>query len=425
MELQLEELESAATEDEIAAERAAGQDDECRGLHAQAPGAQALPRASAARAGGRAGADRLPCCGGARLRKLGEDVTETLEVIPRQWKVIQHVREKFTCRDCEKISQPPAPFHVIAARLGRAEPAGDDPVREVRPASAAEPSGRALRPGGRAAQPVDARRSGRRRLRRAGAAAASGSRPCSRRRAAARRRHDGAGAGQGQDRSRAMLDLRARRSAVRRRAAAGGDVLLLARPWRRASAAASGRLFRHAPGRRLWRLRQALCGRPRAGTDPGGGLLGPCAAAILRAGRYRGERPAQGARQDAGADLAAGAGGGAAHRCAVRRSSAPSTARAPSAAGGAPGTERAARRRSRRLDAGGARKLSRGNDLAKAMDYMLKRWAAVHPLPRRRTHLPHRTMPPNGPCAALLSAGSRGCSPAPIAAASVPPPCTA
>jgi transposase len=45
---------------------------------------------------------------------LGEDVTETLEVIPRQWKVIQHVREKFTCRDCEKISQAPAPFHVTA-----------------------------------------------------------------------------------------------------------------------------------------------------------------------------------------------------------------------------------------------------------------------------------------------------------------------
>jgi transposase len=39
--------------------------------------------------------------------------TETLEVIPRQWKVIQTVREKFTCRQCEKISQPPAPFHPI------------------------------------------------------------------------------------------------------------------------------------------------------------------------------------------------------------------------------------------------------------------------------------------------------------------------
>jgi transposase len=53
------------------------------------------------------------CCGGTRLAKLGEDVTETLEVVPRRWKVIQHVREKFTCRDCEKISQAPAPFHVI------------------------------------------------------------------------------------------------------------------------------------------------------------------------------------------------------------------------------------------------------------------------------------------------------------------------
>src|SRR5437867_13071424 len=25
-----------------------------------------------------------------------------------------HVREKFTCRDCEKISQAPTPFHVLA-----------------------------------------------------------------------------------------------------------------------------------------------------------------------------------------------------------------------------------------------------------------------------------------------------------------------
>ena len=38
-----------------------------------------------------------PCCGG-KLAKLGETITETLEVIPRRWKVIQTVREKFTCR---------------------------------------------------------------------------------------------------------------------------------------------------------------------------------------------------------------------------------------------------------------------------------------------------------------------------------------
>jgi len=61
-----------------------------------------------------------PCCGDGRLRKIGEDVTETLELIPRQWKVIAHVREKFSCRACEAITQPPAPSHPIAR--GRAGP---------------------------------------------------------------------------------------------------------------------------------------------------------------------------------------------------------------------------------------------------------------------------------------------------------------
>ena len=61
-----------------------------------------------------------PCCGGGDLRKIGEDVTETLELVPRQWKVIQHVREKFSCRACEAITQPPAPSHPIAR--GRAGP---------------------------------------------------------------------------------------------------------------------------------------------------------------------------------------------------------------------------------------------------------------------------------------------------------------
>jgi transposase len=42
------------------------------------------------------------------LRKIGEDVTGTLEFIPRRWKVIRHVREKFSCRACEAIGQPPA-----------------------------------------------------------------------------------------------------------------------------------------------------------------------------------------------------------------------------------------------------------------------------------------------------------------------------
>ena len=58
-----------------------------------------------------------PCvcgkCGGARLRKLGEAVSKTLECEPRRWKVIERVREKFACRDCEAITEPPAPSHPI------------------------------------------------------------------------------------------------------------------------------------------------------------------------------------------------------------------------------------------------------------------------------------------------------------------------
>ena len=49
----------------------------------------------------------------ASASKVGNDVTETLEMVPRPWKVIQTVPEKFTCRDFEKLPQPPAPYHAL------------------------------------------------------------------------------------------------------------------------------------------------------------------------------------------------------------------------------------------------------------------------------------------------------------------------
>jgi transposase len=108
LELQLEELEAAATEDALAAEAAAAADKTStlraftRRKPVRKPFPEHLPR------------DRVvveapascTCCGSDRIVKMGEDITETLEVI-------QTVREKFTCRCCEKISQPPAPFHTI------------------------------------------------------------------------------------------------------------------------------------------------------------------------------------------------------------------------------------------------------------------------------------------------------------------------
>ena len=123
LELQLEELEATAAEDEIAAEiaasKAAQDDTVVRGFTRRKPVRAPLPAHLPRERVVLPGPAACPCCGGI-LRKLGEDVTETLEVIPRQWKVIQTVREKFTCRSCEKITQPPAPFHVIAR--GRAGP---------------------------------------------------------------------------------------------------------------------------------------------------------------------------------------------------------------------------------------------------------------------------------------------------------------
>ena len=116
LELQLEELESDASEDELAAEQAArkfspggiGVQSFTRKRPSRKPFPEHLPRERVV----------IPApeicgsCGSDQLSKLGEDVTETLEVIPRRWKVVQTVREKFTCRACEKISQSPAPFHV-------------------------------------------------------------------------------------------------------------------------------------------------------------------------------------------------------------------------------------------------------------------------------------------------------------------------
>jgi transposase len=54
-----------------------------------------------------------PHCGGA-LRRIGEDVTETLDYVPGRFKVIRHVREKLSCRTCEAVVAAPAPNHPIA-----------------------------------------------------------------------------------------------------------------------------------------------------------------------------------------------------------------------------------------------------------------------------------------------------------------------
>ena len=57
-----------------------------------------------------------PACGGA-LRPLGEDVAEMLEYVPEHWKVIRHVRPKYSCASCQQITQAPAPSRPIERGL--------------------------------------------------------------------------------------------------------------------------------------------------------------------------------------------------------------------------------------------------------------------------------------------------------------------
>ena len=110
--LGFEEMASSATADEIAAEQAAARTTNVAAFTRKRPARQPFPEHLPRERVVEPAPATCQCCGSARLRKLGEDITETLEVVPRSWKVIQHVREKFSCRACEKVSQAPAPFHV-------------------------------------------------------------------------------------------------------------------------------------------------------------------------------------------------------------------------------------------------------------------------------------------------------------------------
>src|ERR1700704_347583 len=118
LELQLADLEEDASESEaqaqMAAAAAAAAKVQVEGFRRKRPARRPLPEHLPRERVVHPAPTACPCCGGSTLRKIGEDVTETLEHVPAQWKVIQHVREKFSCRSCETIAQTPPPSHRIA-----------------------------------------------------------------------------------------------------------------------------------------------------------------------------------------------------------------------------------------------------------------------------------------------------------------------
>ena len=199
--------------------------------------------------------------------------------------------------------------------------------------------------------------------------------PCPGRRAAAWRRYDRAGAGQGQDRHRPLWIY------VRDDRPFGGP----------APPAAMFHYSRDRGGEHPQAhladyagiLQADAYGGYASSTTPTGSRgrsrrrpVGPCPAQVLRAGRYRRECAAQGAGQDAGRDLAARRWrrSGASTPCST--SSATSTASRRRASGRSPGLSAPLVADLENWMREQRAKLSRHNDVAKAMDYMLKRWPA-------------------------------------------------
>lgn len=112
LELAIEDLEEAQGEEEAKADLAAP-----KAGKARPPRAPRGPRKLPENLPVERVVEPAPCacgkCGGVKLRKLGEEVTKTLECDPRRWKIVEHVRERFTCRDCDAITEAPAPSHPI------------------------------------------------------------------------------------------------------------------------------------------------------------------------------------------------------------------------------------------------------------------------------------------------------------------------
>jgi len=112
MELELEDEETTHAEFEAAAERMSPTQEQ-KARPERKPLPEHLSREVIMHAPSR---DCCPDCGG-ELRQFGEDVSEQLEYIPHSFKVIRHVRPKFSCGGCDRVVEAPAPTRPIERGL--------------------------------------------------------------------------------------------------------------------------------------------------------------------------------------------------------------------------------------------------------------------------------------------------------------------
>src|SRR5690606_4924184 len=60
--------------------------------------------------------DNCPGCGGG-LHAIGESISEMLDWVPAQLRVLRICRPTYACRACGSVAQAPAPERVIAGGL--------------------------------------------------------------------------------------------------------------------------------------------------------------------------------------------------------------------------------------------------------------------------------------------------------------------
>ena len=112
MELELEEDETTQAEAEALAERVSPRK-EAKPRFERKPLPEHLKREEIMHTPER---NCCPDCGGG-LRHFGDDVSEQLEYVPESFKVIRHVRPKFTCTGCDRVVEAPAPSRPIERGL--------------------------------------------------------------------------------------------------------------------------------------------------------------------------------------------------------------------------------------------------------------------------------------------------------------------
>src|SRR5439155_6529221 len=219
------------------------------------------------------------CCGGLKHR-IGEDVSERLDVIPAQLKVIVTRRPKYACRACAgEVTQAPAPERLIESGIPT-----EALIAHVLVAKYADHTPLYRQAQIYARQGITLDRStladwvGRAAFR-ASARACAALRTAEAVEQAVCRRDHGAGARSRTwtHQERAAVGLCPRRTAVGRPRPSRRRLCLCPRPQACAAGRASCRLQRQAAGRRIRRLCRTRRGRQcRARL-----LLEPCAAALL------------------------------------------------------------------------------------------------------------------------------------------------